>query len=52
MVRVGTHYVEPRRIGFFVAEAALLWGTFVAVAGVVARLDGKPQSPTTLAAHE
>lgn len=32
MLRVGTHYLEPRRILFFVTEGVLVWTTFVIVA--------------------
>ena len=41
MIRVGTHYVEPRRIGYFIVEAGLLFCAFVLVSAAVASVSGR-----------
>ncbi len=40
MIRLGIHYLEPRRVGFFVVEESLLWLAFVLAAQLVGRLTG------------
>ena len=42
MLRLGLHYVEPRRVGFFLAEEGVAWATGALAALVVARVVGAP----------
>lgn len=42
MLRLGIHYVEPRRIAFFVIEESAVWLSFVLVAATVAFALGHP----------
>jgi exopolysaccharide biosynthesis polyprenyl glycosylphosphotransferase len=49
MIRLGPHYVEPRRIGFFILEETAIWIAFLLGAGVVSHLLGRtPQLPGLL----
>lgn len=50
MLRLGIHYVEPRRLGFFAAEQALLATGFALAATLVARSLGRELLPGALAA--
>jgi exopolysaccharide biosynthesis polyprenyl glycosylphosphotransferase len=42
VLRLGIHYVEPRRIAFFVLEESALWLSFVLAGGAVAHALGRP----------
>ncbi len=49
MVRIGLHYLEPRRIGFFILEESALWIAFLlAAAGVAWGLGRPPPLPGLL----
>src|SRR5579883_1132885 len=51
MIRLGTHYLEPRRLGFFVAEEAALTVAFLVAASAAATLLGHPAAPGRLLAE-
>jgi exopolysaccharide biosynthesis polyprenyl glycosylphosphotransferase len=50
MVRLGIHYIEPRRVGFFVAEEAALVLAFVACASGASHALGLAVPPAHLCA--
>ena len=44
MLRLGIHYIEPRRIAFFIVEESAIWLSFVLVSATVAWRFGQPAS--------
>src|SRR5436309_3102411 len=51
MIRLGIHYLEPRRIGFFVLEETALWLSYLLAAAMVAAVQNRPASLSALLAQ-